>query len=180
MNKKLLLIAISVLVVSCGRRNVKPPVDLKQKRDTPVVVNNESISVNPSIQLRPEVINKEESSIINDNLTKTNSEIKSKKFYYELLNEFCKNYYSRKFKGTSYIYGSIIVERISKEDENTVEVKGAHSFKNRIKSFEQRDFIATIRDRGDNRYNILFRRRSVVSGQWKDTGNIMFTYNSEE
>ncbi len=182
MNRKLLLFAISALIISCGGRNVKPPVDLKRNNKTDTLVSNniEPISVNSTVPLQPEDIINNEKSILEDNHIKNTNEVKTQKFYYELLNEFCKKYYARKFKGTSYIYGSIMVERVSKEDENTVEVKGSHSFKGIIKNFEQRDFVATIRDYGDNKYNILFRRRGWVTGQWKDTGNITFLYNPDE
>lgn len=180
MKNKILLVSF-VLLLSCGEKKTKPPVDLNKDKKTIQVVNDvESLNTNTSIPQIPREIAKEEKTISVSNPTKKTSEVKTKKFYNDLLNEFCKKYFYRKFKGTHYIYGSIVIERVSKEDENTVEIKGAHSFKNRIKTFEQRDFFATIRDRGNNKYNILFRRRSTITGQWKDTGNIMFTYNTEE
>ena len=183
MKQYLFYIIIISLVISCGEKRKSPPVNLKRGTNKTVQVTESKNSTDDNhidpVRYYPQEADKDESIILDIPIVETNT-IKTKKFYYDLLNEFCKMYYYRKFKGTSYIYGSILVQRVTKEDENTVEVKGSHSFKGLIKTFEQREFVATIRDFGNYKYNVLFRRRGWATGQWKDTGNIMFRYNPEE
>ena len=181
MKKPLFFIVILIIIVSCGEKNRKPPVDLNRGKNKTVELT-ESInsitdnSIDP-VRYYPQERTGNEWKEANNPIY----EIKhTKNFYCDFLNDFCKKYYSRKFKGTTYIYGSISVERVTKEDENTVEVKGYHSFKGLIMSFDQKEFVATIRDYGNNKYNVLFRRRGWVTGQWKDTGNILFSYNPDE
>lgn len=182
------LVLILAIVVSCGKKDPKPPVDLKhasnriiQEVDSAeLAIKNATDKYTTQPQYNPLHISDD---IVSNESNKPNCHdgiIKTKKFYNNLLNEFCKKYYSRKFKGTTYIIGSLTTERVTKEDENSVEVKGFHSFKGLIKTFDQRDFVATIRDYGNFKYSILFRRRGWVTGQWKDTGNITFLYNPDE
>lgn len=182
MGKSILYIIILSFIISCGEKRKEPPVDLRRGMDKEIQVNESVYTVNDSrinpVRYYPQTDKEEWNEATNP--INGNNIIKTKKFYYDFLNEFCKKYYSRKFKGTTYVYGSISIERVTKEDENTVEVKGTHSFKGIIKSFDQREFVATIRNYNNNKYNVLFRRRGWVTGQWKDTGNIMFTYNPEE
>lgn len=152
--------------------NEKEPIQEKEVHDTDIVVNTED---SMCVERVPEIEKSDRKS--------QEPPVKSKRFYQEMIEDFCKKNYNRKFPGRSYIYGSLRVDNLSKEDEKTVMVRGSFSFKGwgNIISYNNREFKAYVRDDGDCNYHILFcRRREIFGREWMDTGNIPFTYNPDE
>lgn len=173
--KKLHFLCIFLLLLSCENKQKKPPVDLSdsttKKVDTLIV---------PLIQTEEKESN--DSSEVEIPSLQQNI-VKPHKFYEGLLEDFCKKYYHKKFPGRTYIYGSIRVETTRQTDANTVEVKGLHSFKGRlgIKTYNNKEFRATVRSENNSNFHIKFDRRLVKpisgGGEWVSTGDLPFTYN---
>ena len=99
----------------------------------------------------------------------------SKTFYQEMLEDFCKANYNIRFRNRSYVYGSLRVDGFHSLSSNIVEVWGTHSYKF-IKSHNNRDFKATIRTEGKNKYQIKFEKKSDIPlVSWEST-DVPFTY----
>lgn len=105
---------------------------------------------------------------------------KTKKFYRELLDRFCKKFFDRKFSGMHYVPGSTEVIKVSSFDTNTVIVKGTLSFKSPIILRNNKEFEATIREDGNNNYHIELKRYGVRLGGVKSTGMLPFYFNPNE
>lgn len=105
---------------------------------------------------------------------------KTKSFYCGLLDEFCKKFFDRKYVGMHYVPGSLSVENVSEFDSHTIVVKGTHSFKSPIILRNNKEFKATIREDGNNKYHVDFQRYGVRLGGIKSTGSLPFYYNPEE
>lgn len=181
------VLALSIVFVSCresqtpsGRVN---PFD--SKTDSIFPNQDETPVIQPDI-------NKDYQNLIKDDISseqttlESSNPVKSKKFYEGLLEDFCKKYYHKKFPGRTYIYGSIRVETTRQTDANTVEVKGLHSFKGRlgIKTYNNKEFRATVRSENNSNFHIKFDRRLVKpisgGGEWVSTGDLPFTYDTME
>ena len=178
----------SIVIISCGG-NGQPAkraqvYNIEPEQENVSSVNDEKDnSLNP-----PEIVEnyppiEDQDSAIGKMPEETSKPIKTAKFYSGLLDEFCKKYFDRKFAGTHYVAGSIHVNAndISEFDANTVIVKGTHSFKSPIIPRNNKEFKATIRDDGNNKYHIDFQRYGVrFWGGTKTTGMLPFYYNPEE
>lgn len=107
--------------------------------------------------------------------------LKSKQFYQEMLEDFCKANYNRRFRHRSYVYGSLRVEGLRSLSGNIVEVWGTHSYKGRanVFSYDERDFKATIRSVETNKYHIKFEKKSEypIGGSFWESTDVPFTYN---
>ena len=181
------VLALSIVIVSCKNGTPSKRVDVynpdPEKDSSSIVEDKPDIS---SV-IRPNIVKEDENLIKEESPERPTSEfsnpVKSKKFYEGLLEDFCKKYYHKKFPGRTYIYGSLRVESDTKTDEKTVEVKGIHSFKGRlgIKSYNDKEFRATVRSDGDNNFHIKFDRRLVKpisgGGEWVSTGDLPINYN---
>lgn len=185
-NKKLnTLILIAIFFASCsgsGSPSRRSQVyNIASDSDQVPYVNNEEentlmpLEINdnyPQIEERDEV----KQQVVEEPV----GSLKTKKFYCGLLDGFCKKFFDRKFAGTHYIPGSINVDNVSEFDSNTVIVKGTHSFKSPIILRNNKEFKATIREDGYNRFHINFQRYGVRLGDLKSTDMLPFYYNPEE
>ena len=106
--------------------------------------------------------------------------VKSDEFYQDLLEEFCKKYYSKKFPKRSYVEGSLHVDNVAPSDGNTFVVMGTHTFKGRLGviTYKNKEFKATVREDGDDLYHIRFdRRQELIGHEWVTTGDLPFNYD---
>lgn len=106
--------------------------------------------------------------------------MKSKKFYQELIEDFCKKYYHKKFPGRSYVYGSLYVDNVSRLEHNIFVVMGTHTFKGRfgLLTYRDREFRATVRQGRNGEYHIRFERRlEIIGHEWVSTGDLPFNYD---
>lgn len=109
--------------------------------------------------------------------------MKSNRFYQDLLEDFCKKYYHKKFPGRSYVYGSLYVDNVSLLENNTFVVIGTHTFKGRmgIFTYKHKEFKATVREDGSDLYHIRFDRRlELIGHEWVSTGELPFNYDGDE
>lgn len=117
---------------------------------------------------------------ITKSLQPSQTSLKSKQFYQEMLEDFCKANYNRRFRKRHYVYGSLRVEGLRSLSENIVEVWGTHSYKGRGNwfSYNERDFKATIRSEGKNKYQIKFEKKSEypIGGSFWESTDVPFTY----
>ena len=168
----------SIVFISCGG-NGQPAKRAQVYNIEPEQENVSSVNDEKDNSLNPPEIVENYPPIEEE----PNRPVKSAKFYCGLLDEFCKKFFDRKFAGTHYVAGSIHVNAndISEFDANTVIVKGIHSFKSPIIPRNNKEFKATIRDDGNNKYHIDFQRYGVrFWGGTKTTGMLPFYYNPEE
>lgn len=118
---------------------------------------------------------------ITKSLQPSQTPLKSKQFYQEMLEDFCKANYNRRFRHRSYVYGSLRVEGLRSLSENIVEVWGTHSYKGRanVFSYNERDFKATIHSVETNKYHIKFEKKSEypIGGSFWESTDVPFTYN---
>lgn len=120
-------------------------------------------------------------------LTKKTNKRRSKSFYQGLIDDFCKKYYDKKFQklgyGPSYISGSILVEIIRDQDENTLEIIGTHSYRYGISGIldpkKPEEFRAIIRCYNNDKYQINFMRRGKALNRWLSTGTLPITYSED-
>lgn len=178
------IILCGIIIISCSG-NSKPTrrsqvYNIKDSDQVSIVNNEKDVILNPpeiiDDSLQTEVKGEPDKQIV-ESPTKL---IKSKKFYRGLLDGFCKKFFDRKFAGMHYVPGSINVDNVSEFDSNTVIVKGTHSFKSPIILRNNKEFKATIRNDGYNRFHIDFQRYGVRLGGIKSTGMLPFYYNPEE
>lgn len=124
--------------------------------------------------------------VLTDTTRKTNKR-RSKSFYQGLIDDFCKKYYDKKFQklgyGPSYTPGSILVEIIRDQDENTLEIIGTHSYRYGITGIldpkKPEEFRATIRCYNNDKYQINFMRRGKNLNRWISTGTLPITYSKD-
>lgn len=122
----------------------------------------------------------EDSDAPNPHDAMTARPMKSDEFYQDLLEEFCKKYYSKKFPKRSYVEGSLHVDNVAPSDGNTFVVMGTHTFKGRLGviTYKNKEFKATVREDGDDLYHIRFdRRQELIGHEWVTTGDLPFNYD---
>ena len=91
---------------------------------------------------------------------------KSKPFYENLLNDFCKKHFHKRWHRENYKPNSIRVNNYSSFDTNTDEISGTFSFEGKTgKDYNNREFRALVLDDGDGNYHItLFRKKELFLG----------------
>lgn len=100
---------------------------------------------------------------------------KSKEFYRKMLEDFCIANYNKRFQNRRYVYGSLRVDSFRSLSNNIVEVWGTHSYKV-VFSHDNRDFKATIRMEGRDKYQVKFEKKSDIPlVSWEST-DVPFTY----
>ena len=170
--------------ISCGG-NQEPGrrshiYNLDDSEEVPLVKDKIDESLTPLVIIDDSSLIDYGEETIKEIKEETGKPIRTKKFYCELLDAFCKKFFDRKFQGTTYIAGSINVDNVAKVDENTVEVRGTHSFNALLIRRNNKGFIASIRDDGNNNYHIDFQRKGVLLKGNKNTRSLPFYYNPEE
>lgn len=127
-------------------------------------------------------------SLTNNPITKTlqtpHTLLKSKKFYQDMLEDFCKVYYHRRYKIRSYVDNSLRVDGHKIINSSVVEVWGFHSYFGRNKLFrhDHHDFKATIVERQANQYKVTFsvKTQDLLGRVYWDTTEVPFTYNPNQ
>ena len=108
-------------------------------------------------------------------------EPKSKSFYTDLLESFCKRHYNDCFEGRRYVYSSIDIDDVEYLSNTHVKITGTHGYKGKFgKEYYGMKFKADILEKEKDFYVIEFQKESapdlVHDTSYWESGTINFLY----
>ena len=114
--------------------------------------------------------------------------VRNNEYYQKMLEDFCKQYFNKKFAKRHYVYGSLRVNGKQDLSDNIVDVWGTLTYTGRSpfnKEYDNRDFKAMIREEAPGQFVIKFEKKTelnipLISNSYWESIEAPFTYNPEQ